>query len=289
MPQSGGLMMESVRNAGLPSEFPGGEGAGLLISSTISRVWPGSASRSEQQQAARSAGRSFVAEGATQQIRDALAESDALGSLADDDLDRLIGKGRVVTCPSGAVVFRKGDPASHLMVVLCGRIRLSSGSRHGREVLFDFIGPGRCFGELALVDGTKRRLDATAVKPSAVFAIERQDVFACLEAHPEVAVRIIRILCVRLSRAMEMFADRTQLGLPTRSARTLLRLAREYGDGIRIEVKVSQGEIAGLIGATREKVNRQLCAWCRAGILALDEGHLIILDQSALRAIAAED
>ena len=126
-------------------------------------------------------------------------------------------------------------------------------------MLFDFIGPGRCFGELALVDATHRRLDATAVKPSTVFAVRRGEVLACLEAHPEVAVRVIRILCVRLSRAMEMFEDRTQLGLPTRSARTLLRLAREYGDGNRIELKVSQGEIAGLIGATREKVNRQLC------------------------------
>ena len=61
---------------------------------------------------------------------------------ADDDLDRLIGQGRTATYPHGAVVFRRGDPAEDLMIVLCGRIRLSSASRHGREVLFDFIGPG---------------------------------------------------------------------------------------------------------------------------------------------------
>jgi CRP/FNR family transcriptional regulator, cyclic AMP receptor protein len=186
-------------------------------------------------------------------------------------------------------VFRKGEPANDVMIVLHGRIRLSSASRAGKEVLFDFIGPGRCFGEVALIDGTTRRLDATAVKPSAVFTLRRRDLLACLEAHPEVAVRIIRVLCARLSRAMEMFEDRTQLGLSPRSARTLLRLASEYGDGIRIELKISQSEIAGLVGATREKVNRQLCAWCRSGILAFDEGHLTILDQSALRAIAEED
>jgi CRP-like cAMP-binding protein len=175
------------------------------------------------------------------------------------------------------------------MIVLCGRIRLSSASPSGKEVLFDFIGPGRCFGEVALIDRTTRKLDATAVKPSAVFMLRRRDVLACLEAHPEIAVRIIRVLCARLSSAMEMLEDRTQLGLASRSARTLLRLAREYGDGMRIDLRISQSEIAGLVGATRERVNRQLCAWCRSGILAFDEGHLVILDQSSLRALAEED
>ena len=69
----------------------------------------------------------------------------------------------------------------------------------------------------------------------------------------------------------------------------LLRLASECGDGTRIDLRISQSEIAGLVGATREKVNRQLCAWCRCGILAFDEGLLMILDQSALRAIAEDD
>jgi CRP/FNR family cyclic AMP-dependent transcriptional regulator len=222
-------------------------------------------------------------------IRESLAEGDVFGALADDELERLIGQGRVATYAGGAVVFRKGDPAEDFLTVLYGRIRLSSTSRNGREVLFDFIGPGRCFGEMALHRGATRKLDATAVKPSAAFTLRSQDVLACLEAHPETAVRVIRVLCARLSRAMEMLEDRTQLGLSTRSARTLLRLASEYGNGTRIDLKISQTEIAGLVGATRERVNRQLCAWCRCGILAFDEGHLTILDQRALRAIAEED
>jgi CRP/FNR family transcriptional regulator, cyclic AMP receptor protein len=222
-------------------------------------------------------------------VRDGLAESDVFGALADDELNRLIGQGRTMTYRSSAIVFRKGDLANDFMMVLCGRIRLSSVSRHGREVLFDLIGPGRCFGEGALIDGATRKFDARAVKPSAVFMLRRGDMLACLEAHHEVAVRIIRVLCVRLSRAMEMFEHRTQLGLATRSARMLLHLAREYGDGTRIELRISQAEIAGLVGATREKVNRQLRDWCRSGILAFDEGHLMILDPSALRAIAEGD
>jgi CRP-like cAMP-binding protein len=222
-------------------------------------------------------------------VRAGLAESDVFGALAENDLDRLIVQGGTETYAGGALVFRKGDPADQLLVVLDGRIRLSSAASNGKEVLFDFIGPGRCFGEVALLDGTTRKLDATAVKPSAAFTLGRRAVLACLEAHSEIAVRIIRVLCARLGRAMEMLEDRTQHGLSSRSARTLLRLASEYGDGMRIDVKISQSEIAGLVGATRENVNRQLCAWCRSGILAIDEGHLTILDHRALHAIAEED
>jgi CRP-like cAMP-binding protein len=146
-------------------------------------------------------------------VRARLAESDVFGALAEGDLDRLIGRGRTVTYASGVVVFRKGDPADHLMIVLQGRVSLSSAGSNGKQVLFDFIGPGRCFGEVALIEGTSRKLDATAVRPSTVFTLGRRDVLACLEAHPAIATRIIRVLCARLSRAMEMLEDRTQHGL----------------------------------------------------------------------------
>jgi CRP-like cAMP-binding protein len=89
---------------------------------------------------------------------------------------------------------------------------------------------------------------------------------------------------------MEMFEDRTQLGLPSRTARTLLRLASEYGSHhggeVRIGLNISQGEIAAIVGASREKVNRELCAWRRSGILAVDEGHLTIHSLTALHRMA---
>jgi CRP/FNR family transcriptional regulator, cyclic AMP receptor protein len=232
-----------------------------------------------------------VAEERKRQIRDALADSDVFGALADDELDGLIKQGRTTVYRNGAVVFRTGDPAEDLMIVLDGRIKLSSASVNGNEVIFDFIGPGRCFGEAALLDAKTRTREATAVKASAVFALRRRDVLACLEQHPEVAVRIIRVLCERLSRATEMFEDRSQHRLSSRTARTLLRLASEYGSHegnvVRIGLQISQSEIAAIVGATREKVNRQLCAWRRSGILAVDEGHLMIHRLAALQRMAA--
>jgi CRP/FNR family transcriptional regulator, cyclic AMP receptor protein len=290
-------LITGVTSASRSEAFLGGHSVRRLDGQTLlhARDWTKRSSTSHDEirpEAASAAGRGSAAEERNRQIRDALADSDVFGALADDDLDRLIGQGRTATYPEGAIVFRKGDPAENLMIVLCGRIRLSSASWHGREVLFDFIGPGRCFGEGALIDGTPRKLEATAARPSAVFALRRRDVLACLEAHPEVAVRIVRVLCERLSRAMEMFEHRTQLNLSSRTARALLRLASEYGsregDVVRIGLKISQGEIAALVGATREKVNRQLRAWCRSGILAVDEGHLTIHRPAALHSVAEE-
>jgi CRP/FNR family transcriptional regulator, cyclic AMP receptor protein len=245
-----------------------------------------------QPEGAMVAGCCSVAEARTGQIRDALADSDVFGALADDELDGLIKQGRSTIYSSGAVVFRTGDPAEELMIVLDGRIKISSASANGNEMIFDFIGAGRCLGECALLDAKIRRREATAVKLSAVFALCRANVLACLEQHPEVAVRIIRVLCERLNRAIEMFEDRTQLGLSSRTARALLRLAREYGSHegqvVRIGLKISQSELAALVGATREKVNRQLCAWCRSGILAVDEGHWMIYDPAVLHRAAKE-
>jgi CRP/FNR family transcriptional regulator, cyclic AMP receptor protein len=287
----------AVTSASRSEAFLGGDGVrcrnGRAPFDSVCRSNHSSASQDDvRPEAAWASGRFLGAEERRWQIRDSLADSDVFGALEDDELDRLIGQGRTTSYRSGAVVFRKGDPAEDLMIVLDGRVKLSSASVNGKEVIFDYIGAGRCFGEGALLDGKTRRLEATAVKASAVFALRRRDFLACLEQHPEIAVRIIRVLCERLSRAMEMFADRTQHGLSSRTARTLLRLATEYGSHkggvVRIGLKISQGEIAALVGATREKVNRQLCAWCRSGILAVDEGHLTIQRPAALHSVAEE-
>ena len=149
-------LMAPVTSAGRLEAPPGGESVCRL--NPMSHAMPGRGAQGEiQPGTGRAPGRCSVAEERKRQIRDALADSDLFGALSDDDLDRLIEQGRTATYPPGVIVFRKGDAAEDLMIVLCGRIRLSSASQLGREVLFDFIGSGRCFGEGALIDGTTRK------------------------------------------------------------------------------------------------------------------------------------
>lgn len=223
-------------------------------------------------------------------LRDALADSDVFGSLTDEEIDRLIGYGNPIRYPKGRAIFQKGDPGDSLMIVLSGRVKISNISAEGKEAVLNFIEPGQSFGELALFDGKPRSADATAIEPSELFVLRRADVLAFIERHPEVAFRAIGVLCERVRRTSELLEDSMTLSMPTRLARGLLRLAKLYGrpgpDGLRIELKLSQRELGGYIGLARENINRQLMLWRQDGLLAVEEGRIVILDLKALQRIA---
>jgi CRP-like cAMP-binding protein len=225
-------------------------------------------------------------------VKEALSDSDVLGSLTEPELDRLIPYGIVHTHRPGEVIFQKGDPGESLMVVLHGRVKIGSVSIDGRESLLTFIEPGASFGEIALLDGKPRSADATAVEPTELFVLRRKDLLGYLERHPEIALRIIGVLCARIRRITEMAEDATLLNMTPRIARAILRLAAEYGqvaDGtIRLGLKLSQRELGCYIGLARENVNRQLGAWRQNGVIAVEGGHIVIRDPARLKAIARE-
>ncbi len=226
-------------------------------------------------------------------IREALADSDLFGALAEEELDRLLAFGRRVRYPAGKVIFQKGDPGDSLMVVLSGRIKIGTLSAEGREAVLSFIEPCRSFGEVALLDGKPRSADATAVTAVELFVLRRADVMSFIERHPGIALRIIGMLCAKLRRTTEMIEDHVLLQMEARIARALLRLAAEYGrpcaDGVRIELRLSQRELGGIVGLARENVNRQLAAWRGRGLLSIDRGTITLRDLERLRGIAADD
>jgi CRP-like cAMP-binding protein len=223
-------------------------------------------------------------------LRDALADSDVFGSLTEEEIDRLIAYGHSVRHAKGKAIFQKGDPGDSLMIVLGGRVKISNVSAEGKEAVLNFIEPGQSFGELALFDGKPRSADATAIEASELFVLRRADVLAFIERHPEVAFRAIGVLCERVRRTSELLEDSITLTMPARLARGLIRLARLYGrpaaDGLRIELKLSQRELGGYIGLARENINRQLMLWRQDGVLTVEEGRIVILDQKALQRIA---
>ncbi len=226
-------------------------------------------------------------------IREALADSDLFGALAEEELDRLLAFGRRVRYPAGKVIFQKGDPGDSLMVVLSGRIKIGTLSAEGREAVLSFIEPCRSFGEVALLDGKPRSADATAVTAVELFVLRRADVMTFIERHPGIALRIIGMLCAKLRRTTEMVEDHVLLQMEARIARALLRLAAEYGrpcaDGVRIELRLSQRELGGIVGLARENVNRQLAAWRGRGLLSIERGTITLRDLERLRGIAADD
>ncbi len=227
------------------------------------------------------------------ELRGVLAANELFGALSERELDQLLAHAHTVSYPAGAVIFQKHDPGHSLMAVLRGRVKISNVSLDGREAVHALMDPGEVFGEIALLDGKDRTADATALEPSELLVLQRRDFVPFLEHNPRVAVRLIEVLCARLRRTTTMVEDSAFLTMAPRVARVLLRLAEEYGrtqDGaVRIDLRLSQRELGGLVGLARENVNRQLRAWREEGLIRVDHGYIVIEDMEGLRAAAAEE
>ncbi len=171
-----------------------------------------------------------------------------------------------------------------------GRISIGTISEDGKEVVLNVLGRGEEFGEIALLDGKERTADATAMAECHLLVLDRSDFMPFLESHPEVAARLIAMLCERVRWVSQSYEDSLFMDLPARLAKRLLLLAETHGEpagtGTRIEFPLSQQELAKMAGVSREAVNKLLRAWQSEGLIALDHSHLTILDEDRLRRLA---
>ena len=189
---------------------------------------------------------------------------------------------------AGTTIFHRDDPGSTLHVINSGLVKLVLASPEGREVTVGILDAGDFFGELALLDGGARSASAVALEAVETLTLDREPFIAMLERHPQVATALLGVLGDRLRRTDELIQDILFLDLPGRLAKQLLALADERGvatpAGIKIDLRLSQSELAGIIGATRESVNRCLNAYADRGILDLDRDTIILRAPEVLRA-----
>jgi len=178
------------------------------------------------------------------------------------------------------VLFRHGDPATELFVVDRGRIAVAQRSGDGRESVVAVLEGGSLVGEMPLFDDAPRSADARALTDSDVVALGYEPVRAVLRAQPEVLWVIVRLLAARLRETNEALADAVFLDVPARTAKRVLELA---GDRERFSLPVTQEELAAMVGASRERVNKALSLFLRLGWLSLEgRNRYRILDRQAL-------
>jgi CRP-like cAMP-binding protein len=177
-----------------------------------------------------------------------------------------------------------------MMAVLRGQVRISAPSPDGREIVLNMINAGEVFGEIALLDGKDRTADAVAQTDCELLVIERRSFVPFLMSNPEVALRLLAVLCERLRRTTEQVEDMLFRDLPTRLAKKLLSLAAASGEraqgGFRIATRMSQRELGTMVGMSRESVNKQLRAWQLDGIITTDQGCIVLTDERALQKFA---
>ncbi len=188
--------------------------------------------------------------------------------------------------PRGHVVFREGDTGDRLFVVLDGKVKISRTSPDGRENLLSVLGPGEMFGELSLFDPGARTATATTITDSRLASLDHDDLRPWLTGRPEVATHLLRALAQRLRRTNEAMADLVFSDVPGRVAKALLDLADKFGDedaeGVRVRHDLTQEELAQLVGASRETVNKALSEFANRGWLRLEGRSVVILDADRL-------
>jgi CRP-like cAMP-binding protein len=206
-------------------------------------------------------------------------------ALDEEGRRELASHARPRSYKSGDAIFHIGGPGQSMMLVLVGSVRISLPARAGKEVVLADLSNGEVFGEIALLDGRERSAAATAITNCELLVLERRDVLPYLERRPDICLRLLELLCARLRRSDERMADIAFLDLGGRLAKTLLRETEQQGAGHPPKLSLSQGDLADMIGSTRESVNRQLREWQRHGILDMRKGWIVLLRRDALESI----
>nr|WP_218936460.1 Crp/Fnr family transcriptional regulator [Actinomadura citrea] len=187
----------------------------------------------------------------------------------------------------GQTLFNEGETGDRLYVVLEGKIKLTRTAPDGRENLLSVLGPSEMFGELSLFDPRPRTASAIAVTECRLAGLGHDDLRPWLTGHPEVAVQLLRALAQRLRKTNDVMADLVFTDVPGRVAKALLDLAERFGQpsesGLHVHHDLTQEELAQLVGASRETVNKALADFAQRNWLRIEARAVVILDIERLR------
>jgi len=209
-----------------------------------------------------------------------LDATELFAALPPDVLEQLRTNLTVRALPKGDLLFSQGDPSNELFVISEGRIAIATRSSDGRESMVAVLEAGGLFGELGLFDEEPRSADARALTDSEVLALAYDDLRAVLQARPEILWVIVKLLAQRLRATDEALADAVFLDVPARTAKRLLELA---GPDEEFQLPMTQEDLAGLVGASRERVNKALAMFTRLGwVEVTGRSRYHILDREAL-------
>jgi CRP/FNR family transcriptional regulator, cyclic AMP receptor protein len=187
----------------------------------------------------------------------------------------------------GEVLFREGDAGDQIYVVVEGKIKLGRTSPDGRENLLAVLGPGQMFGELSLFDPGPRSASASAITDTTLLGLAHKDLLPWLTGRPEVARNLLSQLAQRLRRSNDTLADLVFSDVPGRVAKQLLDLSERFGvpsaEGLRVVHDLTQEELAQLVGASRETVNKALADFVSRNWIRLESRSVVLTDIDRLR------
>lgn len=186
------------------------------------------------------------------------------------------------------MVFSEGDPCTGMYVVESGHIRVFKASAGGREQVLSIDGPGGSVAELPVFDGGHYPASVSAVEDSTLLFISKQDFHALCMTHPEVALKVLRVVGARLRGLVAIIEELSFTTVRHRLAAFLVRLAQREGtrvaQGIEVTLPASNQELASQIGTVRELVSRTLSRFQSEKLIQMDGRRMVIADLKALEA-----
>ncbi len=217
-----------------------------------------------------------------------MARSPVFGTLPAAVLERLAASMQRRLYKRGQVVFHQDDPGAAVHVIERGRIKVVLTTPEGEEMLLRVLGEGELFGELALLDGRPRSATVVALEDTVTHVLERATFLDFLRAHPEAALDLCRALAELIRRLTDQVEDLALLDVPRRLERKLLELADAYGQpgprGTLIDVRLTQSELASMIGTSRASVNSCLALLEERGIIRREGQRIVVRRPEMLRA-----
>lgn len=208
-----------------------------------------------------------------------LADADLFRALPPEAVARVVAASTQHRLRRGDVVFDEGDDANDLYIVESGRIAIANRSIDGRESVVALMETGDLFGDMAMFDGDGRSAQARALETSVVHSIPFAAVRDELEADPRLLWSVVTLLVQRLRNMDEALADAVFLDVTGRTAKRLLEIV---GDADEFQLPVTQEELAGLVGASRERVNKALASFIRLGWISQQDKRYRITDREQL-------
>jgi CRP/FNR family transcriptional regulator, cyclic AMP receptor protein len=219
-------------------------------------------------------------------VQDRLRSAPLFAALDDDAAAALRASMVELRLAKGEVLFHEGDPGEKLYLIESGKIKLGQTAADGRESLIAVLGAGEMLGELSLFDPGPRTATASTVTATKVLAMGHEALLPWLVGRPDLAVALLAALARRLRRTNEAMADLVFSDVPGRVAKALLELGSKFGEpnreGLAVNHELTQEELAQLVGASRETVNKALADFSQRGWIRIEQRAVTLLDVDRL-------
>lgn len=216
---------------------------------------------------------------------DLLREMPLFHNLRDEHLSGLKELLHISCHPTGTIIIRAEQPGERAYIILTGTVKVQVEQGNGKNVILAILGHGQLIGEMSLTDSLDCSATVVTLEESHFLWIDREHFQSCLRTIPQLQHNLNRLLSARLRLANAQLQALAALDAPGRVARQLLAFAKEYGaqveTGIVIPLRLTQDDLADLVGASRVHVNRVLNDYKRRGIVTIDQRHYITIHASA--------